>query len=226
MCLMDLSSNWSELTLTAKSMTALNLGRNSRTKDGEIPRNVSEIHGMQSQSGILIQILMKKCMAECNRSTRVEKAPGTSIVPQTKLASSSNQVIIDHIQRYLKYIRSTKLYMYYACVKFIYTYVCVYVFEFFTQKNTTGGLRGDLTSETCTFFNQRCSICMGVEGKNCHGKGLQDLALKVEGPWAHKGKSSVEHSARLSAGFSPVIYSQAGPGSKAAQENKVHANIC
>ena len=69
---------------------------------------------------------------------------------------------------------------------------------------------------------------MGVEGKNCHGKGLQDLALKVHGPMGpwDKGKSSVEHSARLSAGFSPVIYSQAGPGSKAAQENKVHANIC
>ena len=99
-----------------------------------------------------------------------------------KMASSSNQVIIDHIQRYLKYIRSTKLYMYYACVKFKYIYVCI-CFRILHPKNTTGGLRGDLTSETCTFFNQRCSICMGVEGKNCHGKGLQDLALKVEGPW-------------------------------------------
>lgn len=34
------------------------------------------------------------------------------------------------------------------------------------------------------------------------------------------------HGAILAASFSPVIYSRAGPGSKAAQENKVHANIC
>lgn len=115
----------------------------------------------------------------------------------------------------------------YACVKFIYTYVCIYVFEFFTQKTQPEDWEETWLLKTCTFLSKMQHLYgrwrKKLPWQRIAGPGVE--GWRPMGPW-DKGKSSVEHSARLSAGFSPVIYSQAGPGSKAAQENKVHANIC
>lgn len=182
---MDLFSNWSQLTLTAKSMAALKFGEKKQDErwwdSAECLRN--------SQHAISVRYsdanLMKKCVAECNHSTHVENAPGTWIVLQKKLASSSNQIIIHHIQRYLKYIISTisvlcvctkNIYIYISvCVRIYLNIMYIHVFKFFTPTQP----------EDCKTWllkpalHQRCSICMGVERKNCHGKGLEDLA----GPW-------------------------------------------